>query len=111
MPVMNLAAVRNRMSGARIQRTEDTRYTPIPMAKTFYTPYISAILPNGTRKTAAERKKTFVSQPRDAASAGNSFPMAGSATTRADTMKGARADPRTEAVRTFRLPASDTGVR
>src|SRR5512137_1675222 len=108
MPVRNLAPIRNGSEGERRERTEETRYTPMPATKTFFTPCRSAILPIGRRKTAAERKKTFVSQPRETAPTENSSAMAGRATTRAETMKGARDDPRTDARSTCLLPASET---
>jgi len=72
IPVMHLAAVRNCISGAMIQRTAEMRYTIIPCVNTFFTPRVSAIFPNGTKKTAAAIKKIFVSRLRPCTSVENS---------------------------------------
>jgi hypothetical protein len=60
----------------------------MPARKTFFRPWISAILPMGTRNMAAASRYELTTQPRVTPSAENSLPICGSATLSAALMNG-----------------------
>jgi hypothetical protein len=62
----------------------------IPMVKILFLPWMSAILPNGTRNMAEAKRYAVATQLKKIASIENSFPMEGSATLTDDTSKGVR---------------------
>jgi hypothetical protein len=62
----------------------------MPYLKTIFLPYMSAILPNGTRKTAVAKRNAVATQPSKTASMANSFPIVGSAILTEDPIKGMR---------------------
>ena len=79
------------------------------MEKIFLTPKMSANLPKGIRNIDAARKKTVASQLISTALMENSMPIAGMATIKADTMKGARKEPHAEIISIFLL-AGDVAI-
>ena len=61
-----------------------------PYVKTFFLPWMSAILPKGTRIIAAARRYAVATQFNVTASEANSFPIEGSAILIEDDIKGVR---------------------
>ena len=68
---------------------------------------MSANLPKGIRNIDAARKNTVASQLIEAAFMLNSLPIVGMATTKADTMKGARKEPPAEIIKMYFLAGDD----
>src|SRR4030042_3618985 len=65
----------------------------MPMVKILFLPWISAILPNGTRKMAEANRYAVATQLNEIASIENSFPIDGRATLTDDTSNGVRKAP------------------
>jgi hypothetical protein len=62
----------------------------MPYVKILFLPYISAILPKGTRNIAAAKRNEVATQLNKTASIANSFPIDGSAMVTEEPMKGVR---------------------
>ncbi len=58
--------------------------------KSFFLPYISAILPKGTRNAAAAKRNDVATQLNKTASISNSLPITGSAMLMEELIKGMR---------------------
>lgn len=65
----------------------------MPQVKIFFLPYMSAILPKGTRNIAAASKYAVATQPNEIASIASSFPMEGSAMAMEEPINGVRKEP------------------
>jgi len=69
------------------KRDESVKIT-MPQVKIFFLPYMSAILPKGTRRVAEDRSKAVAIQPNMTAFNDSSFPSEGRAIFTADPIKG-----------------------
>lgn len=65
----------------------------MPYVKILFLPYISAILPKGTRNTAAARRYEVATQLNRTAFIPNSCPIDGSAMLTEEPIKGVRKEP------------------
>ncbi|MBA7682772.1 hypothetical protein ES703_91124 [subsurface metagenome] len=65
----------------------------MPYVKILFLPYMSAILPKGTRNIAAARRYAVATQPREMASIASSLPIDGSAMVMEEPIKGVRKEP------------------
>jgi len=69
------------------KRDESVRMT-MPEMKIFFLPYMSAILPKGTRRAAEDMRKAVTIQPNITASSDSSFPIVGRAIFTAESENG-----------------------
>jgi len=76
--------------GEIAQNIEATTSTTMPIWKIFFLPCISAILPKGKRKAAAESRYAVATQFKETASNDSFVPIEGSATLIEDEVKGVR---------------------
>jgi hypothetical protein len=73
---------------ARPEKKDANVKITMPPTKIFFLPYMSAILPKGTRRTAEDRRYAVATQPNVTASNDRSLPIRGRAILTEETMKG-----------------------
>ena len=76
------------------ERRDITVKIIMPYVKILFLPYMSAILPKGTRNIAAARRYDVGIQPNAMASIANSLPIDGSAILIVEPIKGVRKEPK-----------------
>ena len=79
MPLISCIVKRKAIEAENAFKTDATVKIIIPQKKTFFLPYMSASLPNGTKNIAAERRYNVPTQLRSTAFILRSFPKAGKA--------------------------------
>ncbi len=80
------------MEGERMAKQDAAVKMMIPQVKTFFIPYISAILPKGIANIADAKKNAVVIQVNKMALAANSWAIGGSAMLTEEPIKGTMKD-------------------
>jgi len=74
------------------EKRDESVVMTMPQMKIFFLPYISAILPKGTRKAAEDSRYAVATQAKVTAPNDSSLPIAGRAILTEEPMKGKRKD-------------------
>ncbi len=99
-------AIMAAVDGTSVMASDATVKTEIPARKTFFRPWMSAMRPKGTMKTAVARRYAVAIQERATASMWNSAPIWGRAMFTADPSNGVMNPARRAMRRTIRFSVS-----
>ena len=92
-PRIALKRISNTAEVEKVERRDEIVQVSIPYLNILSLPQMSAILPNGSTRDAADKKYEVVTHPSRTASAANSLPIEGSARVREAVAKGERKEP------------------